>query len=251
MSTTQLQCEELVRVDRIWHLRRTGLLDGLSLFELTTVVSACREQIYSKGEIIFHQGDPADSLFILNRGCVRISIVNSNDQEKILGIYMTGDIFGENVLGPQNCFRTQATAHEESWVSIISRDHIASLIQQRACVALNYIRILNERLLEARQDLGAHSFLNTERRLGRTLLKLADTRGKPIFGKKNMLKLNISLPHQQLARLVGGNRPHISTIMSKFKKQGWVLYDRRKLLINVKELERVFGSPEESPSQVQ
>jgi len=88
MSTAQLRCEELVNVDRIWHLRQTGLVDGLSHSELNAIASAFEDRIYSKGELIFDQGDPADSLFILNRGCVRISIVYRNDREKILAIHM-------------------------------------------------------------------------------------------------------------------------------------------------------------------
>ncbi len=242
MSTAQLRCEKLVNVDRIWHLRQTGLVDGLSHSELNAIPSAFEDRIYSKGELIFDQGDPADSLFILNRGCVRISIIHANDQEKILGIHMTGDIFGEDLLGPKEYFETQATAHEESWVSIIPRDQFVTLIQTRASIALNYIKILSRRLSEAREDIGAQCFSNTERRVANTLLKLAQTHGKPIFGEKDMLKLKISLPHQHLARFIGVTRPYLSTIMSKFKKQGWVLYHGGKLLINVEQLESVFGS---------
>jgi len=250
MSTAQLRCEELVNVDRIWHLRQTGLVDGLSHSELNAIASAFEDRIYSKGELIFDQGDPADSLFILNRGCVRISIVYRNDREKILAIHMTGDVFGEDLLGPKEYFETQATAHEESWVSIIPRDQFVTLIQDRVSIALNYIKILSWRLSEAREDIASQCFFNTERRVANTLLKLARTHGKPIFGEKDMLKLKILLPHQQLARLIGGNRSHLSTIMSKFKKRGWVLYHGGKLLINVKELEGVFGSQQGSFDRV-
>ena len=59
MSTAQVQCEELVSVDRVWHLRQTGLMDGLPLSDLDAVLSACIDRIYSKGEVIFDQGDPS------------------------------------------------------------------------------------------------------------------------------------------------------------------------------------------------
>ena len=85
MSTAQLRCEELASVDRIWHLKQSGLMEGLSLEDLNAVVSACKDRIYSRGEVVFDQGDPADSLYILNRGCVRMSVSNPNDREKTLG----------------------------------------------------------------------------------------------------------------------------------------------------------------------
>lgn len=126
-------------------------------------------------------------------------------------------------------------------MSTISRDQFVCLLQQRGSIALNYIRILSQRLLEAREDVEA-SFLSTERRLGKRLLKLAETHGKPVCAEKHMIKLKIAFPHQELAHLIGANRPHVSTIMSKFKKRGWVLYQGRRLVLNVEELERVFKS---------
>ncbi|MCZ6878666.1 MAG: Crp/Fnr family transcriptional regulator [Acidobacteria bacterium] len=243
MSMAQVRCEELVSVDRVWHLRQSGLLDGLALSDLNAVLSSCRDRIYTKGEIIFDQGDPADSLFILNRGCVRISVVSPQNREKILGLYTAG-ILGENVLGPNQFFHARATAHEESWVSIISRDQFAILIQQRVPIAINYARILSQRLLEAQEDIKSHSFLDTEHRLGRLLLKVAERHGQPLFRNQAVVKLKIALSHEYLAQLVGGNRPHVSMIMSKFKSQGWIDYQGRKLLIHREAMEGWLQAPD-------
>ena len=58
-----------------------------------------------------------------------------------------------------------------------------------------------------------------------------------------MVKLIIPMSHEQLARMIGGNRPHISTIMSKFKKRGWIQYQGRKLLINTDALSAATSLP--------
>ena len=231
MSTAQLRCEELASVDRIWHLKQSGLMEGLSLEDLNAVVSACKDRIYSKGEVIFDQGDPAELLYILNRGCVRISVVNPDDREKILGVYTAG-VLGENVLGPEESFQVRATAHEESWISMISRDQLIFLIRKRSAIAINYLKLLSLRLGEARQDIESHSFLDTEHRLARMLSQLAQKHGKPVFGDERMVKLRIAVSHEHLARMVGGNRPHVSMMMSKFKRRGWIGYQGRKLVIN-------------------
>ena len=243
MSTAQVRCEELVSVDRVWHLRQTGLTDGLPLTDLNAVLSACIDRIYSKGEVIFDQGDPVDSLFILNRGCIRISAVNSDDREKILAIYTSG-ILGENLLGPKEHFEARATAHEESWVSIVSREQFLILIQQRVAIALNYAKILSQRLLEAREDIKSHSFLDTECRLAKVLLSLAERHGKPLLGNGDMIKLKITLSHEHLAQLVGGNRPHVSMIMSKFKRKEWIHYQGRKLLIHRGKIAGLLQTPD-------
>ncbi len=236
MSGAALRFEEMQGVDKIWHLRQTHLLKGLSVHDLTAVANICSDRLYAKGEIIFYQDDPADSLFILNRGCVRVSVVNSNGREKIVGLFKTGDIFGENLLGNPGLRQVQAAAHEECWVSIITRENFLRLVREKPALALNLIEVLSEKLQEARDDIGALSFLDTEKRVAKTLVKLGEAHGKLTVADKGMVKLKIPLSHEQLARMIGGNRPHISTIMSKFKKRGWVNYQGRKLLIDTEAL---------------
>ncbi|MFQ5740817.1 MAG: Crp/Fnr family transcriptional regulator [Acidobacteriota bacterium] len=236
MNGASLRSEELQGVDRVWHLRQAPLLKGLSVHDLTAIASLCSDWVYPKGEVIFHQEDPSDSLFILNRGCVRVSVVNSSGREKIIGLFKTGDIFGENLLGAKHTRQVQATAHEECWVSIMTGENFLHLVGQKPALALNLIEILTQKLSEAREDIGALSFLDTEHRVVKTLLQLGKSHGKTTVTRKSMVKLKIPLSHELLARMIGGNRPHISTIMSKFKKRGWVNYQGRKLLINIQAL---------------
>ena len=171
-----------------------------------------------------------EALYHLFQGCVRISVSSPDDREKILGVYRVG-ILGENVLDSEESFQVRATAHEESWLSIISRDQLIFLIRKRSAIAINYVKLLSQRLLEARQDIESHSFLDTEHRLARILCKLASRHGKPVFGDEKRVKLRIAVSHEHLARMVGGNRPHVSMMMSKFKKRGWISYQGRKLVI--------------------
>ncbi len=232
MSGVALRFEELQGADRIWHLRQAALLKGLSVADLTAIAQICSDRIYAKDEVIFSQDDVADAIFILNRGCVRISLVSPAGREKIIAVFKTGDIFGENILGHHERRKVQATAHEECWASVISRDNFLRMMSLKPGLALNLIEILTQKLVEAREDIGALSFLDTEHRVAKTLLKLASRHGKLTVADRDMVKLVIPISHEQLARIIGGNRPHISTIMSKFKKRGWIQYQGRKLLIN-------------------
>ena len=71
MKTVRVPLEELKNADKLWHLRQAALMEGLTSMDLEVFASICLDRIYPRGGVIFHQGDPADSLFILNRGYVR------------------------------------------------------------------------------------------------------------------------------------------------------------------------------------
>ncbi len=168
MSGAAVAVEGLKGVDKIWHLRQAPLLKGFSLPDLTAIARICSDRIYSKGEVIFSEEDVADSICILNRGCVRISVVNAaSGREKIIALFKTGDIFGENILGNPRKRSVQATAHDECWVSVLSRDHFLRLLSLKPGLALNMIEILTHQLTEAREDIGALSFLDTRTGLPR------------------------------------------------------------------------------------
>lgn len=224
--------EKLTSADRILYLRQSGLAEGLSFTDLSDVVSVCKDRIYAKEDVIFDREDPADSLYILNRGCVRISTANSSNQEKILWLYTIGDIFGEDVLGLEQRPQTRAIAHEESWISAISRDQLIPLIQQRLPVAINLVNILSERLLESRENIKSHIFLDAEHRLAKTVLGLAERYGRPLRGSEEMVRLRIPLSHEHLGRVIGNNRPYVSMLMSEFKRREWIGYLGGKLVIN-------------------
>ncbi len=241
MKTVRVPLEELKNADKLWHLRQAALMEELTSIDLEVFASICLDRIYPRGGVIFHQGDPADSLFILNRGYVRTSRGNSHQKEKIVSILKMGDIFGEEVLGPQKYREVSATAHEECWVSIISQKNLFQLLEKTPALSLNFIRILNRKLYHAHDDLQDLSFLDIQYRVAKTLLKLGNIHGTVMPSRGEIVKLKIRITHEHLASLVGANRPHLSMIMSRFKTEGWLDYQGRQLLINVEELKRLIG----------
>lgn len=232
MSEAALPLEELRGVDKIWHFEQTALFRGLPTTDLTLIANVCSDRIYARDEVILDPGDPANAIFIVNRGCVRLSLLNGMGREKIVSLLQTGGVFGEEILGSESTGQIQAVAHVESWVSILSKAQFLKLVSQRPILALNWIEIITGKLLESREDIRSLSFLDTETRVAQLLIELSRLHGKWIATSKRMIKLKIDLSHEQLAKLIGGNRPHISTIMSKFKKKGWIGYQGRRLLID-------------------
>ena len=90
MSTAQILIQTqnpslsaLKNADRLWHLQKTGLTEELTLREMHFLASACTDLIFERNQIIYHQGDLADSLFFVNLGTVRLSISNFGGKEKL------------------------------------------------------------------------------------------------------------------------------------------------------------------------
>jgi CRP/FNR family transcriptional regulator len=240
------ETSSLKTVDRIWHLQKTGLTEGLSLRDIHTLATSCRDLISRKNQVIYHQGSKAGNLYILNRGTVRLMLTTPNGRRKIVAILATGHVFGEEVFVGNGSHQLEAVAHDESWISVVERETLLRLIGELPQFSLNLLRLLNERLMEARDEIETLSFSTTERKIARTLVKLSKKHGKRLLSLEPFKKLKIIMSHEHLAQMIGANRPHVSAIMSDFKKKGLIRYQRRRLLVNEQELARYSGA--EMPS---
>lgn len=240
MSDQANLAQQLAGTNKIWHLKQTALLDGLSAEELERISSLSHDEVFPPSVVIFEQSDPADLLYFLNRGTVRLAIKNADGREKTVAILGGGDLFGLESVGSEQAYQVQAVAHEESWVSVLSRSDYLRLSREFPTLSLNLIQILIQRLSEAHDDIKALCFMDIQQRLVTTLLKLSETHGRQLATDKNLVKLKVRISHDYLARLIGSNRPYLSNIMSQFKKQGWVRYDRNRLLINTAALQQLI-----------
>jgi CRP-like cAMP-binding protein len=248
MSVAQMQlgdgADQLGKVDHLWHLQRSSLTDGLTLKQLHRLGVACRDLILEKNQAVFHQGDKADALFIVNRGTIRLLVTTANGRQRILGILSTGQVFGEETLHEQGVRQTQAVAHEDAWLSVLSRDSVVRLVREIPSLSFNLVGVLSQRLMDAREEIETLSFSSTELKIARTLVKLSADHGKRILTAEPFRKLKIPMSHEQLAQMIGANRPHVSAIMSEFRRKGFIEYQKRKLLVNDQELRRFINSDE-------
>ena len=252
MSTAQILIQRqhpglnaLKNADRLWHLQKTGLTEDLSLREMHFLASACTDLIFEKNQVIYHQGDSAESLFFVNRGTIRLSMSNFGGKEKLVGFLGTGKVVGEEIFGKNPSRRSQATAHEETWVSFLNQKSLLKLAEQIPVLNLNLLRTMDSNLREARDEIETLSFGGTEKRIAKILLKLCSHHGKSVVSPQPFKKLRIPVSHENLSQMIGANRPHVSSIMSQFKKNGLIQYQGRKLLINEEGLNKVLDSQEE------
>jgi CRP/FNR family cyclic AMP-dependent transcriptional regulator len=175
---------------------------------------------YRSGEPIFVQGDPADAVFFIKEGKVKISIISQRGKEAVVGIFSAGHFFGEAALNGQSQRISTATAIEECAIVRLSKAVMVNVLHEEPVFSQFFIAYLLARNLRVEEDLVDQLFNSSEKRLARILLLLAN------FGKEGKPETVIpSITQEVLAEMVGTTRSRVSFFMNKFRKLGFIDYN--------------------------
>lgn len=174
---------------------------------------------YARGDSIFRQGDPADSVFYIRTGAVKLSVVSRQGREAVLAIVEPGDFFGEGCLAAQPLRLSSATAVTAASVLRLEKGRMVRLLRGRRAMSERFIAHLLTRNLRIEEDLVDHLFNPSERRLARALLLLAHY-GAPDGPVRTMPKVS----QEVLAQMVGTTRSRVNFFMKKFERLGFIDY---------------------------
>jgi CRP/FNR family transcriptional regulator, cyclic AMP receptor protein len=175
---------------------------------------------YRKDQIVFSQGDPADAVFYIQRGKVKVTVVSEQGKEAVVAILGTSDFFGEGCLSGQAQRTATVATMTESVVVRLEKSAIVRLIHQEPAFSEMFIAHLLRRTIRVEADLVDQLFNSSEKRLARLLLLLANF-GKT--GKPETMIANIS--QETLAEMIGTTRSRVSFFMNKFRKMGFIDYN--------------------------
>ncbi len=181
----------------------------------------------------FSQGDPAGSLFYLQRGRAKLTVVSTNGKEATISLLATGDFIGEESLATMGGRHIMtATAITACKALEIDREAMVRVIHEEPSFSDLFLRFLLVRSMRTQADLIDQLFNSSERRLARVLLLLAEF-GKP--GEPESLIPEIT--QETLAEMIGTTRSRVSFFMNRFRKLGFIDYNGRirvhKSLLNV------------------
>ncbi len=168
---------------------------------------------------IFSQGDPAENVFYIQQGRVKVKVISKQGKEAVIAILGPGEFLGEACLiGQTVCLATATTMVPSSILRIVKQEMLRVLHEERAFSDL-FIPYLLSRNVRAQEDLVDQLFNSSEQRLARTLLLLAN------YGKEGTPETVVPKINQEtLAGMVGTTRPRVSFFMNKFKKLGFIDY---------------------------
>ncbi len=175
---------------------------------------------YSKGQIVFSQGEPADAVFYILEGKAKVTVVSEHGKEAVVAIVGTNDFFGEGSLVGQAQRISTVAALTEAIIVRLEKEAIVRVIHEEPAFADLFIAYLLGRNVRVEADLVDQLFNSSEKRLARTLLLLAN------FGKEG--KPEPVLPHlsqETLAEMIGTTRSRVNVFMNKFRKLVLINYN--------------------------
>ena len=184
-------------------------------------------------QTFFSQGDPADSVFYLQKGRAKVTVVSQAGKEATITLLSAGDFVGEESLAALSGLRlATATAITACTALKITRDEMIRVMHEEHDFSDLFLKFLLARSMRIQADLVDQLFNSSEKRLARILLLMAEF-GKP--GEPETLIPQIT--QETLAEMIGTTRSRVSFFMNRFRKLGFIEYNGRirvhKSLLNV------------------
>jgi CRP-like cAMP-binding protein len=174
---------------------------------------------YAKNHGVFLQGDPADSIFYIHRGKIKLTVVSQQGKEAVVAILGAGDFFGEGCLAGQSVRMASATALTECSIMRIEKASVIRVLHDQPAFSELLLHHLLSRNIRIEEDLVDQLFNSSEKRLARVLLLLAN------FGKEGKPELVIpKISQETLAEIIGTTRSRVSFFMNRFRKMGFIQY---------------------------
>ncbi len=183
---------------------------------------------YGANRSIFWEGDPADSVFFLKQGKVKLTVTSQQGKEAIVAILDRGDFFGEGCLAGQPLRMATATAITDCSLTRLEKRLMVRLLHEQHEISELFVTHLLSRNIRYEADLVDQLFNSSEKRLARILLLLShfgkESRAEPVLPR---------ISQENLAEMVGTTRSRVSHFMNKFRKLGFIEYgDQGGLTVN-------------------
>ena len=174
---------------------------------------------YAAERVVFAQGDAADSVFFIQKGQLKLSVVSEQGKEAIIAVLGPDEFFGEACLAGQSRRLATASAMTDCEIVRLERQAILRLLREEPGFAEVFITYILERGIRVEADLVDQLFNSSEKRLARTLLLLAN------FGKEPRPETITHISQESLAEMIGTTRSRVSFFMNKFRKLGFIDYN--------------------------
>jgi CRP/FNR family cyclic AMP-dependent transcriptional regulator len=176
---------------------------------------------------IYSSGDKDENVYFIEHGQIKLLILSSRGKECILAIHTTGDIFGELCLSGLGARVETATAMKQSMIKQVPSSQFFARLSRDSLLE-GFVRYLTVRIADQQQVIANLVTVDSEQRLGQTLLQLARTLGKK---DPRSIRIELKISHDELSEMVGTTRPRISMFMQRFHNLGLIETNRDRFLV--------------------
>ncbi|MFA9423642.1 MAG: Crp/Fnr family transcriptional regulator [Sedimentibacter sp.] len=223
-NCTSCSCHGHLCIDNI------PIFNDLTHEEKESVMDASHHKKYKKGEMIFTPGDSFDSLFVVNKGIVKIFKLSILGKEQILRVLEPGDFMGELSLFSKTILSNNAQALENSEICIIKGSMIMELLMKKPEIGIKFLQKYTQRIEESEELIEQIGLRDVEQRIANYLL--LEIEKNVIEQKNNEYEITLPMSKKDFAALIGTSQETLSRKLSLFQDNGWIkLKEQRKIIV--------------------
>lgn len=210
-------------------LARAGIFQGVSPDAVAALVRQLEPVTFRRTEVVFSEGEPGDTLYIITAGKVKIGRKSVDGRDSLITLMGPSDMFGELAIFDPGPRTSTVTALTEVKAVMMSRGVLRSWIADRPEIAEQLLRVLARRLRRTNDNLSDLIFTDVPGRVAKQLLYLAQR-----FGSRDgtALRVDHELTQEEIAQLVGSSRETVNKALSDFAQRGWIRVQGRSILID-------------------
>lgn len=225
---------------KIWYLQKIHLFKEMTSEEMGQLDRSTRMESVKKKTPIFFPGDPSKQVYLLKEGRVKISRISEDGREVTLALLEPGEIFGELEILDGSPRDTMAEALDDSQICVVNKDLFLDMVRRKPAFSFRLTKLIGLRMRKIESRVEDLVFRDVSARLAHLLLDLSNEYGKET---KEGIYLGIKITHQEIANLIGSIRETVSAILGEFKRDKWISFDGRQILLLRKDLlEKRSGS---------
>ena len=211
-----------------------ALLAAVPLFEdldapsLKRLADRTKQRTYRRGQPLFYQGDPGDSLIVIIRGRVKIFLLSEDGEEVVLNTLHSGDVIGDVSLVDSGPRSASAEAVEQTSALVLTQDVVADEVRHNPSLALALLRAMGRLVRRQTEQTADLVFLDLNGRVAKLVVRLAEQWGKP---DGESVLIDLELTQTDLARMVGGSRQSVNQILRSFERRGFLALGSRRVTV--------------------
>lgn len=216
---------------KLLFLKRVPIFSGVDDESLIKIANVTSEKNYSKKNIVFHEGDYGDALYIIKNGRIKISKVAIDGREKTLSILKTGDFFGEMAIF-DNMPRSATSEAMDNDVKLlsISKTDFERVVFENPSIALGIMKDLTRRIRQINEQVQDLAFKDVHGRVASTIYNLL--KAERDASKDGSKIKSLRMTHQDLANMVGSSRETVTRALNRLQDEGIISISHQQIAIN-------------------
>jgi CRP-like cAMP-binding protein len=209
-------------------LARSSLLSHLPAEGLARLAATAGRRSYRRGEVVFHQGDPGDTVHLIQTGRVKVVLDAESGDEAVVAILSPGDCFGELALIDGEPRSATIEALESLETICITRRDFMDFLRTHPQAMERLLMVLAGMIRQLDEDLADLIFLDLEGRLVKKLLELAEEHGREVDGA---IEIELPMTQEDLAAMIGATRASVNKLLGAYEQRGAIRRQGRRIAI--------------------